>query len=48
VTRRIFEHGIGALSPIGVLGDARGASANHGKRYVEDLAAAIVEYINPS
>ncbi|MFH2111649.1 MAG: creatininase family protein [Candidatus Bathyarchaeota archaeon] len=48
VTRRIFEHGIGALSPIGVLGDARGASANHGKRYVEDLAAAIVEYIKSS
>ena len=48
VTRRIFEQGIGALSPIGVLGDARGASADHGKRYVEDLAAAIVEYIKSS
>ncbi|HUV34480.1 MAG TPA: creatininase family protein [Candidatus Desulfaltia sp.] len=48
VTRRIFEQGIGALSPIGVLGDARGASADHGKRYVEDLAAAIVDYIKSS
>ncbi len=48
VTRRIFEEGIGALSPIGVLGDARGASADHGKRYVEDLAKAIVEYIESS
>jgi creatinine amidohydrolase len=45
VTKRIFEEGIGALSPIGVLGDARGASAEHGKAYVEDLAEAIVKYI---
>ena len=43
VTRRIFEHGIGALSPIGVLGDARGASDDHGKRYVEDLSSALAE-----
>jgi creatinine amidohydrolase len=48
VAKRIFEHGIGALSPIGVLGDARGASAEHGKRYVEDLTAAIVEHIKSS
>lgn len=46
VTRRIFEQGIGALSPIGVLGDARGASADHGKRYVEDLSLALAEWIN--
>jgi len=45
VTRRIFEEGIGALSPIGVLGDARGASAEHGKAYVGDLAEAIVKHI---
>jgi len=45
VARRIFAEGIGALSPIGVLGDARGASAEHGKAYVEDLAEAIVKYI---
>jgi creatinine amidohydrolase len=48
VTRRIFAEGIGALSPIGVLGDARGASAEHGKRYGEDLAEAIAEYIKTS
>ena len=48
VTKRIFEDGIGALSPIGVLGDARGASAEHGKRYMEDLAKAMVEYIESS
>jgi len=47
VTRRIFAEGIGALSPIGVLGDARGASAEHGKAYVEDLAKAIADYIEP-
>lgn len=48
VTKRIFEEGIGALSPIGVLGDARGASAEHGKSYVEDLVEAIAEYIESS
>jgi creatinine amidohydrolase len=48
VTKRIFEHGIGALSPIGVLGDPRGASGEHGEAYVEDLSSAIVEYIKSS
>jgi creatinine amidohydrolase len=47
-TRRIFAEGIGSLSPIGVLGDARGASTEHGRAYVEDLVAAIVEYIESS
>jgi len=45
VAMRIFQEGIGALSPIGVLGDARGASAEHGKAYVEDMAEDIVKYI---
>jgi creatinine amidohydrolase len=48
VTRRIFAEGIGALSPIGVLGDARDASAEHGRAYVEDLAEAIAEYVESS
>lgn len=45
-TERIFADGIGALSPIGVLGDPKEASAEHGKKYVEDLVEAIVDYIN--
>lgn len=44
--QRIFEHGIGALSPIGVLGDPSGASGEHGRVYIEDLTSAIVEHIN--
>ena len=44
--QRIFEHGIGALSPIGVLGDPSGASGEHGRAYIEDLTSAIVEHIN--
>jgi creatinine amidohydrolase len=44
--QRIFDHGIGALSPNGVLGDPTEASSEHGRAYVEDLAYAIVEHIN--
>ncbi len=44
--QRIFDHGIGALSPIGVLGDPGGASGEHGRAYVEDLTSAMVEHIN--
>jgi len=44
--QRIFDHGIGALSPKGVLGDPSGASGEHGRAYVEDLTSAMVEHIN--
>ena len=44
--QRIFEHGIGTLSPIGVLGDPSGASGEHGRAYIDDLTSAIVEHIN--
>lgn len=44
--QRIFDHGIGALSPNGVLGDPTGASSEHGRAYVDDLTYAIVEHIN--
>jgi creatinine amidohydrolase len=45
-TSRIFEEGIGALSPIGVLGSPAKAKERHGEKYMDDLAAAIVEYID--
>ncbi|MCW4050368.1 MAG: creatininase family protein [Candidatus Bathyarchaeota archaeon] len=45
-TQKIFTHGIAALSPIGVLGDPKQASKEHGERYINDLTDAIVEYIN--
>ncbi|MGD2200701.1 MAG: creatininase family protein [Candidatus Bathyarchaeota archaeon] len=41
----IFREGIGALSPIGILGDPAKARSEHGGRYIEDLADAIVDYI---
>jgi len=44
--KRIFEEGIGALSPIGVLGDPTKSMREHGEAYIDDLSAAIVEYIN--
>ena len=42
----IYEEGIGALSPIGVLGSPAKSSAEHGKSYCEDLASAMVEFIS--
>jgi creatinine amidohydrolase len=42
---KVFNEGIGALSPIGVLGDPTKASLEHGRQYFEDLASSIVEYI---
>ena len=44
--QQIFDHGIGALSPKGVLGDPKRASSKHGREYIQDLTSAIVEYIN--
>lgn len=43
---KIFESGIGALSPIGVLGDPTKAKKEHGERYIEELASALVDYIS--
>jgi creatinine amidohydrolase len=42
---KVFRNGIGALSPIGVLGSPGKASREHGRIYLKDLADAIVEYI---
>jgi creatinine amidohydrolase len=42
----IFESGIGALSPIGVLGDPAKARKEHGERYIEELASALVDHIS--
>jgi creatinine amidohydrolase/Fe(II)-dependent formamide hydrolase-like protein len=45
-TDKVFEEGIGALSPIGVLGSPTKAKKEHGKAYIEELASALVDYIN--
>jgi len=42
---KVFDDGIGALSPIGVLGSPEKASREHGRVYLEDLADALVEYV---
>ncbi|MFQ6126293.1 MAG: hypothetical protein ACE5R6_17045 [Candidatus Heimdallarchaeota archaeon] len=44
-TTKIFDGGIGVLSPIGVLGSPAKASAEHGKIYLEELASTMVDYI---
>ncbi|HSM05511.1 MAG TPA: creatininase family protein [Longimicrobiales bacterium] len=43
VSRRLFEEGMKAVSPNGVLGDARGMNPGLGRRLVEALADAVVE-----
>ena len=43
---KVFKEGIGALSPIGVLGSPTKASAEHGKFYLEETAAALVKFIS--
>jgi creatinine amidohydrolase len=45
VAEKIFTEGIGGLSPIGVLGDPKQASKEHGKKYLEDLVEAIIQSI---
>lgn len=45
VAAKIFKEGIRGLSPIGVLGDPKQASKEHGKKYIEDLVEAIVQSI---
>lgn len=44
--KKIFEDGIHALSPIGVLGSPAKARKEHGELYLDDLATALVEYVN--
>jgi creatinine amidohydrolase len=43
--RRIFNDGTASLSKIGVVGDPRRASAEHGKRYWEAVTEATLEAI---
>jgi len=43
---KIWEQGIGALSPIGVVGSPVKASGNHGKIYLEELVSAMIEFIS--
>jgi creatinine amidohydrolase len=43
---KVFEGGIGALSPIGVLGSPVKASREHGRIYLEELASAMIEFIS--
>lgn len=42
---KVFQGGIEALSPIGVIGSPAKADKEHGKRYIEDLSSALIEYI---
>jgi creatinine amidohydrolase len=44
VIRQLFAHGIGALSPNGILGDARGLSAAMGRRCIAETADLLVRY----
>ncbi len=44
-TKKIFTDGIAALSPIGVLGNPKDASREHGEKYIKDLIKAIVGFI---
>lgn len=43
---KIYEEGIDALSPIGVLGSPTKASAEHGKVYFEELVASMIQFIS--
>ena len=40
------EHGIRAASPSGVLGDARGASAEEGRALLRDLVADLDTFVD--
>lgn len=44
LTQRLFTHGMRAIAPNGILGDARGLSAELGERCIEELVAVIVAY----
>ena len=41
---RLFTQGMRAIAPNGILGDARGLSAELGQRCIEELVAVIVAY----
>jgi creatinine amidohydrolase len=41
---RLFTQGMRAISPNGILGDARGLSAELGRRCIEELVAVLVAY----
>jgi creatinine amidohydrolase len=43
--QRFFDEGVHALTDVGVIGDPRGASAEHGRRYIERLVELTVEYV---
>ena len=45
--QRLFEHGTAALSPVGVLGDARPASAARGERYLTALVDLLYDHFAP-
>jgi creatinine amidohydrolase len=42
---QLHEHGMHTLSPIGILGDATGSTAEAGEDYIESLLTAIVDQI---
>jgi creatinine amidohydrolase len=44
VLKRVFEDGIGAVTPNGILGDARGMSAAIGRRCLAETADLLVDY----
>jgi len=44
LTQRLFTHGMRAIAPNGILGDARGLSAELGERCIEELVAVIVAF----
>jgi creatinine amidohydrolase len=44
VLKRVFEEGIGAVTPNGILGDARGMSEAMGRRCIAETADLLVDY----
>ena len=45
--KKVFEEGMTALTPNGVLGDPRGATADKGELYIERLAEMLAEAVAP-
>ena len=45
VSARIFNEGMPALTANGILGDARPATAEHGRAYFEAVAAHLADWI---
>ena len=44
LAQRLFTHGMRAIAPNGILGDARGLSAELGERCIAELVAVLVAY----